>query len=218
MEKPVPFWEVAYRSDNVMAFPIKPNKTVVEYEHLLDKNAAVLEAGCGEGQNVLYLAKQGFCNIDAFDISDAGITKLKRLCEVNGVSLNAFVRDLTDYDFDKKYDLIMSFATLCFVEKSVWRRFIADAKESTNSDGIHIMHIFTDEVPASPDIAPFAVGLAHNGELKELYDSWEILSFQSYTFEDEHPGVPKHLHSVNKIVARKPNLLHNRYLSEKTNM
>lgn len=65
------------------------------------------------------------------------------------------------------------------------------------------MHIFTDEVPASDDIKPFAVGLAHDGELKELYNDWEILSFQSYIFEDEHPGVPKHLHSVNKIAARK---------------
>lgn len=203
MEKAVPFWETAYRDDNVMAFTVEPNKTVVEYESLLDKNADILEAGCGEGQNVLYLAKQGFRNIDAFDISKAGIAKLKRLCEINGVSINAFVCDLAEYVFEKKYDLIMSFATLCFAEKDKWKRFIANAKDSTNVGGIHIMHIFTDEVPASADIAPFAVGLAHDGELKELYDDWEILSFRSYVFEDEHPGVPKHLHSVNKIVARK---------------
>ncbi|MBD5383854.1 MAG: methyltransferase domain-containing protein [Ruminococcaceae bacterium] len=203
MNKSVPFWEEAYRTDNVMAFSVQPNKTVVEYESLLDKNADILEAGCGEGQNVLYLAKQGFRNIDAFDISKAGIAKLKRLCEINGVSVNAFVCDLAEYVFEKKYDLIMSFATLCFVEKDKWKRFIANAKDSTNVGGFHIMHIFTDEVPASADIAPFAVGLAHDGELKELYGDWEILSFQSYVFEDEHPGVPKHLHSVNKIVARR---------------
>lgn len=199
----IPFWEKTYRVDNVMTFSAKPNKTLTEIEPLLNKNADILEVGCGEGQNVLYLAKQGFCNIDAFDISDAGISKLKKLCEINDVSINAFVRDLADYAFDKKYDLIMSFATLCFVEKSVWKRFIADAKDNTNIGGIHIMHIFTDGVPASPDIAPFAVGLSHDGEFKELYRDWEILSFQSYIFEDEHPGVPKHLHSANKIVARK---------------
>ena len=186
-----------------MAFPIEPNKTVTEYEHLLNKDAAVLEAGCSEGQNVLYLAKQGFHSIDAFDISEAGIAKLKKLCEVNSVSINAFVKDLAHYTFEKKYDLIMSFATLCFLEKSVWRKFIVDAKNSTNTGGIHIMHIFTDKVPASPDIAPFAIGLAYDGEFNELYTDWEILSFQSYTFEDEHPSVPKHLHAVNKIVAKK---------------
>lgn len=203
MERPVPFWENAYRADNVMAFTVEPNKTVVEYEYLLNKNADILEAGCGEGQNVLYLAKQGFHNIDAFDISEAGIAKLKRLCEINRADINAFVCDLAEYVFEKKYDLIMSFATLCFVDKDKWKKFIFDAKDNTNVGGIHIMHIFTDEVPASDDIAPFAAGLAHDGELKELYDDWEILSFQSYIFEDEHPGVPKHLHSVNKIVARR---------------
>lgn len=203
MEKEIPFWEEAYRSDNIMAFPIEPNNTLKEFEHLLSKNAAILEAGCGEGQNVLYLAKQGFQNIDAFDISEAGIAKLKKLCEVNSVSINAFVKDLANYEFEKKYDLVMSFATLCFLEKSVWRQFIANAKENTNIGGIHIMHIFTDNVPASPDIAPFAVGLAYDGEFNELYNDWKILSFQSYTFEDEHPGVPKHLHAVNKIVAQK---------------
>lgn len=199
----IPFWEKTYRVDNVMTFSAAPNKTLTEIEPLLNKNADILEVGCGEGQNVLYLAKRGFYNIDAFDISDAGIAKLKKLCEINGVSVNAFVRDLADYAFDKKYDLIMSFATLCFVEKNIWKRFIREAKKYTEIGGIHIMHIFTDEVPASADIADYAIGLAHNGEIKDLYDDWEVLNFQSYVFEDEHPGVPKHLHSVNKISARK---------------
>lgn len=112
---------------------------------------------------------------------------------------------LTAYSFDKKYDLIMSFATLCFVKKSAWKQFINDAKANTNVGGIHIMHIFKDTVPASADIASFAIGLAKDGEIRELYNDWESLQFQSYTFEDEHPNVPKHLHSVNKIVARKIN-------------
>lgn len=199
----IPFWEKTYRDDNVMTFSIEPNKTLTELEPLLDKNADILEVGCGEGQNVLYLAKRGFQKIDAFDISEAGIAKLKRLCKLYDVSINAFACDLEKYRFDKKYDLIMSFATLCFVEKSVWKHFICEAKKNTRIGGIHIMHIFTDEVPASADIADFAIGLAHNGEIRDLYEDWEVINFQSYVFEDEHPGIPKHLHSVNKISARK---------------
>lgn len=198
----IPFWEEAYKTDT-LAFSAEPNASVREFEDLVDKKSNILEVGCGEGQNVIYLAKRGFENIDAFDISEAGIAKLKRLCRLDSVIVNAFVRDLADFRFDKKYGLIMSFATLCFVEKRVWRNFIAEAKENTELGGIHIMHIFTDTVPASPDIKPFAKGLARDGELKELYEDWEMLRFQSYTFEGEHPGVPKHLHSVNKIVARR---------------
>ncbi len=78
------------------------------------------------------------------------------------------------------------------------------AKAHTNVGGIHIMQIFTDTVPAPAHIAPFAVGIAKDGEIWDLYHDWEILQFKSYTFEDEHPGVQKHLHASNKIVARRP--------------
>ena len=204
-ERMIPFWEETYQNDNVMTFSIEPNRTIREFEYLLDRQSNILEVGCGEGQNVLYLAKQGYCNIDAFDISENGISKLKKLCELSSVDINAFVQDLSTYTFDKRYDLIMSFATLCFVKKSTWKQFINEAKTNTSVGGIQIMHIFTDTVPASADIAPFAIGLAKDGELKELYNDWQILQFQSYTFEDEHSNVPKHMHSVNKIVARKVN-------------
>lgn len=200
----IPFWEETYLKDDVMTFSVEPNGTIKEFEHLLKKQSSILEVGCGEGQNVIYLAEQGYCNIDAFDISEAGIAKLKKQCKIKHLNMNAFVDDLTTYSFDKKYDWIMSFATLCFVEKSAWKQFISRAKENTNADGIHIMHIFTDTVPASPDIAPFAIGLAKENEMKEMYSDWKILQFQSYTFEDEHPNVPKHMHAVNKIVVQKP--------------
>ena len=202
-EKLVPFWEEAYQNEEIDTFSSEPNATIKEFEHLLSKRSKIIDVGCGEGQNAFYFAKQGYCNVDAFDISEHGIAKLKRRCERENVQLNAFTADLTTYQFKHQYDLIMSFGTLHFVQKTDWKDFINRAKANTNIGGIHIMQIFTDTVPASKDIAPFAIGLAKDNEIKELYNDWEILQFKSYTFEDEHPGVPKHLHASNKIVARK---------------
>jgi len=199
----IPFWEQTYQDDNIVTFSAHPNATVREFEHLVDKQANILEAGCGEGQNAVYLAQRGYCNIDAFDISENGIAKLLRICKANNVQINAFTADLTTYDFKKSYDMIMCFGTLHFVHKEGWISFISRAKEHTSIDGIHIMQIFTDTVPASDDIAPFAIGLAKDEEIKELYSDWEILQFKSYVFEDEHPNVPKHMHASNKIVARR---------------
>jgi len=71
------------------------------------------------------------------------------------------------------------------------------------SEPVYVKELFTDTVPASADIAPFAIGLAKDEEIKSLYEDWEILQFKSYVFEDEHPNVPKHLHASNKIVARR---------------
>lgn len=202
-EELVPFWEKAYQNEEIDAFSSEPNATIKEFEHLLSKQSKIIDVGCGEGQNAFYFAKQGYCNVDAFDISEHGIAKLKRRCERENVQLNAFTADLTSYQFEHQYDMVMSFGTLHFVQKTDWKDFINRAKANTDIGGIHIMQIFTDTVPASKDIAPFAIGLAKDNEIKELYNDWEILQFKSYTFEDEHPGVPKHLHASNKIVARK---------------
>lgn len=201
-ENLVPFWEKAYQEDDTITFSSKPNVTITEFEHLINTQSNVLEAGCGEGKNAIYLAQKGY-NVDAFDLSEYGIAKLKRRGELSNVQVNAFVADLTTYQFEKNYDMIICFGTLHFVDKDDWKRFIQNAKEYTNIGGIHIIQIFTDTVPASEDIAPFAIGLAKDEEIKELYTDWKILQFKSYVFEDEHPNVPKHLHASNKIVARR---------------
>lgn len=198
----IPFWEKAYREKDVASFSSKPNAAIKEFEKLFCSGSRVLDVGCGEGQNAIYLAEQGH-HVDAFDLSEYGIAKVNDRCEASGVKLNAFVADLTEFEFAQNYDLIISFGTLHFVHKSDWKKFIREAKEHTNDGGIHIIQLFTDAVPASEDIAPFAVGLAKEEEIKELYADWEVLQFKSYVFEDEHYGVPKHLHASNKIVARK---------------
>lgn len=202
VNKIVPFWEEAYQSKDVAAFSSTPNMTIKEFEQLFNEHSRVLEVGCGEGQNALYLANKGHL-VDAFDLSEHGVAKVKYRCELTGTQLNVFVADLTKFNFEQNYDLIVCFGTLHFVDKKDWKKFINDAKRHTNVGGIHIMQIFTDVVPASKDIAPFAIGLAKEGEIQELYSDWEVLQFKSYVFEDEHPNVPKHLHASNKIVVRK---------------
>lgn len=199
----IPFWEESYKSDNISTFGMEPNATLIEYEHLFKSSWNILDIGCGDGKNSLYLAEKGFQNIEAFDFAENAISKLNRLATKNNLYINARVQDLRKFSFQQSYDLILSFGTLHFVEKSDWRNILTKAKESTNIGGIHIIQLFTNVLPASPDIAPFAIGLADDKEIENFYGDWDILQFKSYTFEDEHPGVPKHFHSSNKIVARR---------------
>ena len=46
-EKLVPFWEESYKNENVNAFSPEPNATVKEFEHLLSKQAKIIDVGCG---------------------------------------------------------------------------------------------------------------------------------------------------------------------------
>ena len=112
-----PFWEKAYQDENTVAFSLEPNATLKEFEHLLSKQSKIIDVGCGEGQNAFYLAKHGYCNVDAFDLSEHGIEKLRQRCRKENILLNAFTADLTTYQFEQTYDMVMSFGTLHFVQK-----------------------------------------------------------------------------------------------------
>lgn len=114
-----------------------------------------------------------------------------------------WIEDLRNYQFKNEYDVITSHGTLHFVSKNDWKNFIQFAKHKTKKNGIHIIQIFTNKIPASPDIAPYAIGLANEGELFEQYNDWKIIKTDSYVFKDKHPGVKKHYHASNKIIAMK---------------
>ncbi len=199
----IQFWEEKFKDDSAFLFGNSPNKTILEYEPLFSKRWNILDVGCGDGKNILYLAKQRFDNIDAFDISENAIGKIERLCKNTNYKINTQVTSVQDFLFEKQYDLILSFGVFHFIGKEYWKAFIKKAQENTRVGGIHIIQIFNDNIAPTPDIEPYAIGMAKDGEIKELYEGWEIIQFLSYTFEEEHPGVPLHKHASNKLVARK---------------
>lgn len=202
-EKIIPFWEESYKNENISAFGVNPNPEVKEYVELFSKYGKVLEAGCGEAKNAFFLIENGFSDVSAFDLSENAINKVFKIAENRGVNINAFVQDLCTFQWEYKYDLVISYGTLHFVNNDGWHKFLIDAKEHTNSGGLHVIQIFTNKVPASDDIKEYAVGLSKEGELLEIYKDWEIIDHKEFVLEDEHPGAPKHYHAINKVVARK---------------
>ena len=160
----VEHWEDTFMDDSTFLFGAAPNRTVTELEHMFDKAWTVLDVGCGDGKNAVHLAKQGFENIDAFDINENAVAKIERICAAQNLSINTQITSVKDFVFEKKYDLMLSFGVFHFVEKDEWKAFIKKAQENTNIGGIHVIQMFNNSIPPTPDIAPFAVGMATDGE------------------------------------------------------
>jgi len=111
-----PFWENTYRNDDVSTFSKGPTKDIEEYWTIFPLNGTVLDAGCGEGRNSVFLAEKNF-TVDAFDISKAGIEKAKRIADARGVKVNFMRRDLTKFIFIKNFDIILCHGVLHLCEK-----------------------------------------------------------------------------------------------------
>lgn len=62
--------------------PIKPYK--------------VLDIGCGEGKDAVFLARNGY-SVTAFDISDQGLSKAEMLANHCGVKVDLFRADIRDF-------------------------------------------------------------------------------------------------------------------------
>ena len=57
----------------------------------------VLDLGCGEGKDAVYMASRGY-TVTAFDITDNGIRKAKKLAAERGVCIHAFVDDINTFE------------------------------------------------------------------------------------------------------------------------
>lgn len=105
------------------------------YEVPLDEN--VLEVGCGEGRDAIYMAERGY-QITATDISEEAIKTCAKMCDAKQVHVNLKVEDFVCKDavvFDQ-YDWIYSIGTLhMLVEDEDRKRFLRNLHGSISPSG-----------------------------------------------------------------------------------
>ncbi|RQV94070.1 methyltransferase domain-containing protein [bacterium] len=197
-----PFWEKTYTNKALHTFQKGPTKDIAEYHHLFMANSLILDVGCGEGRNSIFLSTQGHI-VDAFDISSKGIEKSKYLANRKMVNVNFFVQDLCSYRFGKDYDVILTHGVLHLIEKDSRNDFLTVMKSHTKPGGFNVIGIFTNRLPATPDNVPFTKSLFDVGELPARYSDWEVIHHCEGTFEDTHPGEIHHEHAFERIIAKK---------------
>ena len=198
-----PFWEQAYRDPEANAFSKGPTADLAEFHHLIPPGSSVLDVGCGEGRNAIFLAGLGHI-AEGFDLSEPGIEKAKAIAAAQGVDVRFWAQDLAAFEFGRDYGVILSHGVLHLPEKHIRDAFIRKAQEHTAPGGLHFIGIFTNRLPAAPDMAAVTKSLFDVGELPGMYAGWEILHHYEGTFRDEHPGGVKHEHAYERVIARKP--------------
>lgn len=199
-----PVWEDTYKmKKSGCAFSEKASSEFYDLVKQLTTRAKVLDLGCGDGRNAIFLAENGF-DVTAVDISEAGIKKLQYWIHKKGLSIETVIGDIRYYEFTDTFDMIVAHGCLHLIEREYWISLIEQIKFHTNVDGYNVIAVFTNRLPQPDDLKEFVLGLFHEGELFTYYKDWKIILQQSYIKEDEHPGNIKHRHAINKLVAQKP--------------
>jgi tellurite methyltransferase len=200
MLMPQPWWETTYDDLDTPSFgPI--GDEYISLASVLPARARVLDMGCGDGRHAVFFARQGF-DVTAFDRSSAAIRKTRYRAQLAGAKLGASVSDLTEYQFNQNFDLVIAHSVLQFVPRPVWRRVVGDIKANTVPGGWNAVTVTVDGPAPDDDLVSIVRGPFSEGELAPMYFGWNI-SASSYVSACSHNGVLHH-HAMNKVVARRP--------------
>jgi len=166
------------------------------------KPLKLLDIGCGEGKDSVFFARCGY-SVSAFDISDAGIEKTKRLADKAHVYVDVFKANLWDFRLEQKYDILFSSGVLHYIKPELKDEIFMNYKEYTESGGLNAMHCLVDK----PFISQVSGKKSHSqhwksGQLLSLYEDWFIAGCEEYVFDCNSGGVP-HKHAANRVFAQK---------------
>ncbi len=167
-----------------------------------DRPVRVLDIGCGEGRNALFLARNGY-DVEAFDISQKGVDKAARLASEIGVKIKAFQANVVEARLTEEYDILFSTAVFQCIPVDLRSQIFEHYKSFTRPEGLNVFSVFVRK----PFIAPAPDGDANSspwrsGGLFSHYHDWKMESCTEEIFDCMSSGVP-HQHAVNRLIARK---------------
>jgi len=135
----------------------------------------VLDLGCGNGRNSLYLANKGF-DVTAWDKNPNSLSNLQRIRDAEGLNnLHIDSVDLNNLTFDGEYDFILSTVVMMFLEAKTIPELIANMQRCTKPGGHNLIVAAMDTADYPCNVGfPFAF---KEGELRNYYAGWELLKY-----------------------------------------
>ena len=155
----------------------------IEDEIRRDKNALILDIGCGTGRHSIELAKRGY-HVTGIDLSDSMLARAKEKAAAAGVAVDFQDGDARKLSFENQFDLAIMLCEAAFplMETDEMNfQILHNAAKAVKKDGKLIFTTLKGLFPLFHSVKEFMD--ANVGETKTKYDG---LSFDLMTFRDHN--------------------------------
>ena len=96
----------------------KPYPELIEFISHFDRTNKIIDLGCGQGRDVIALARMGF-TVMWIDISDVGINQLNQLARKEKLAITTAVMDYKTYKNLFEYDIILMNSMFHFYKNDI---------------------------------------------------------------------------------------------------
>lgn len=124
-----------------------PQPLVVELEQAGQISGEVLDAGCGTGENALYLAERGYV-VAGVDAAPAGIAHARTKADQRGVQVDFAVADALELDgYQERFDTVLDSGLFHVFDDEERPRYVAAVHRACRPGGrVHVL-AFSDAEP-----------------------------------------------------------------------
>jgi SAM-dependent methyltransferase len=183
----------------------KPDRSAVALADLLAlPGANVLDVGCGEGRNAIYLANRGAV-VEGVDVSVAAWAN-RRVAWPDEARITWREADITTMPLDIRYDAVLACSVLHWLASdSTIAAVLHRLKEAVRPGGLHAIVVFNDRLPYIADTASRQPVLLSHEWYVDKYADWAFIAASDTDSIHTHPGEEEpHAHSITRIMARRP--------------
>ena len=178
----------------------RPSDLARETIELVGPRARVLDLGCGEGRDSVFLALQGH-DVVGVDLSLDGLRKAARLAAERGVRVPWVCAALPDLPVRGPFDLVYSCGSIHYVACHERGALFSRLRGLTRRGGLHAHVVFTERriYREKDEVVHYFTA----DELHDAYRGWIVLRHEEGWIPCAQDGV-HHVHSVETLIAQRP--------------
>lgn len=184
-----------YQEENLFG---DPHPEFISFMAAWEPKGKVLDVGCGQGRDSLFLAEQGY-RVTGIDASQVGVEQMLALASHRFLNIQGVVADFFAYDFTGNYDVIVLDSILHFGEEGVEGEleFLEKLCNILRGKGIICLFVHKSKVKEKHLKSFF----------QEHFPVWQVLkdTYIDYTYSEASSGFTSafqyHMYIVQKVEA-----------------